>query len=100
MVDDWIREGECYVVVYSITNLSSLKTAGTIIEKRGANEAAPLIMLVGNKCDLTDEREVQNEMGTDMADQHGCCDFLETSAKSQINVKETFENLVKTAWRK
>lgn len=46
----------------------------------------PLI-LVGNKCDLEDERVVGKDQGQHLANRWNCA-FLETSAKSKINVNE------------
>ena len=45
------------------------------------------MILVGNKCDLEDERVVGKDQGQNLARQFNCA-FLETSAKSKINVNE------------
>ncbi len=45
------------------------------------------MILVGNKCDLEDERVVGKDQGQNLARQFNCT-FLETSAKSKINVNE------------
>lgn len=52
---------------------------------------APLqvpMILVGNKCDLEEERVVGKEQGQNLARQWCNCAFLESSAKSKINVNE------------
>lgn len=46
------------------------------------------MILVGNKCDLEVERVVGKEQGQNLARQWNNCAFLETSAKSKINVNE------------
>lgn len=46
------------------------------------------MILVGNKCDLEDERVVGKEQGQNLARQWCNCAFLESSAKSKINVNE------------
>lgn len=46
------------------------------------------MILVGNKCDLEVERVVAKESGVGLARQWNSCAFLETSAKSKINVNE------------
>lgn len=46
------------------------------------------MILVGNKCDLEDERVVGKEQGQNLARQWNSCAFLESSAKSKINVNE------------
>jgi hypothetical protein len=44
-------------------------------------------MLVGNKCDMANKREVEKSEGETVAKQLGC-EFLETSAKTCINVEQ------------
>ncbi|CAB1336532.1 unnamed protein product [Coregonus sp. 'balchen'] len=62
-------------------------------------EDVPMI-LVGNKCDLEDERVVGKEQGQNLARQWNNCAFLESSAKSKINVNEIFYDLVRQINRK
>lgn len=50
------------------------------------------MILVGNKCDLEDERVVGKEQGQNLARQWNNCAFLESSAKSKINVNEVRHN--------
>ena len=45
------------------------------------------MVLVGNKCDLEDERVVGKEVGQTLA-RNWNSTFLETSAKQKINVNE------------
>lgn len=57
----------------------------TLTYKYFAYCQVPMI-LVGNKCDLEDERVVGKEQGQNLARQWNHCAFLESSAKSKINV--------------
>lgn len=50
------------------------------------------MVLVGNKCDLEDERVVGKELGKQLAQQFNCS-FMETSAKAKINVNDV-RNLI------
>lgn len=43
------------------------------------------MVLVGNKCDLEEERVVGKEQGINLSRQFNCA-FMETSAKAKINV--------------
>lgn len=45
------------------------------------------MVLVGNKCDLEEERVVGKDLGKDLATQFNCA-FMETSAKAKINVND------------
>ena len=51
------------------------------------------VVLVGNKCDLKDSRVVQAKQGLELAESLGV-EYVETSAKDDVNVKEAFEILV------
>ena len=57
------------------------------IEKFANNNVC--IVLVGNKCDLTDRRQVSTEEGQELASYYNI-PYLETSAKSNICVEESF----------
>nr|CAD7266049.1 unnamed protein product [Timema shepardi] len=61
--------------------LEILDTAGT------DTDDVPMV-LVGNKCDLEDERVVGKDQGVNLARQFNCA-FMETSAKAKINVNDS-----------
>lgn len=46
-------------------------------------------ILVGNKCDLIERRQVTKERGKQLADTYGI-PFIETSAKSNENIEKLF----------
>ena len=58
------------------------------------------IMLVGNKLDLDEERQVTAEQGRALAQKFNC-GFIEASAKTNTNIKELFFELVRQIkkWR-
>ncbi|CAG7730006.1 unnamed protein product, partial [Allacma fusca] len=58
-----------------------------------------VIMLIGNKNDMEEEREVRTEEGEDYAEQHGLI-FKETSAKSAAEVEEVFMLTAKSIYEK
>ena len=114
--DQWIRDGEGFVLVYSISSRSSFariqrfhsqiqRVKETAMAGSPTYPGSPIsasapvfgqapVMLVGNKCDKTYEREVSREEGAALARSFGC-DFLETSAKTSHNVERLFTNLVR-----
>ena len=52
------------------------------------------MILVGNKCDLADKRKVSTQEGEKLAQELNAA-FKEGSAKTRINVEETFFDLVR-----
>lgn len=59
---------------------------------RGERGADVIIVLVGNKTDLGDKREVTQAMGEEEAKRCGAL-FVETSAKVGANVKALFRRI-------
>lgn len=99
-----ISKGHAFILVYSITSRQSLEELKPIFQEikeiKGGDdiEGIPL-MLVGNKNDETSAREVNTEMGAGLAKQWGCA-FMETSAKTNCNVKELFQELLQMEKRR
>ena len=58
------------------------------------NDKNACVVLVGNKCDLEDKREVSYAEAKEFADSMGF-NFIETSAKTSNNIEETFNLMAK-----
>lgn len=90
-----ISKGHAFILVYSITSKQSLEELKPIYQQilaiKGNVEAIP-IMLVGNKSDET-QREVKTEDGEAQSKTWKCA-FMETSAKTNHNVTELFQELL------
>ena len=82
-----------FVLVYDITNKESFIRLNFWVEKIKINgpENAKII-LVGNKCDLANERQVSFEEGENFAKKYNI-KFFEASAKDGTNVNELFFHL-------
>ncbi|CDR36453.1 RHTO0S02e02366g1_1 [Rhodotorula toruloides] len=89
--DQWIREGEGFLVVYSTTSRASFdsveKFCRQIARVKDSNRVP--IVLVGNKIDRVHEREVETRHGEELARRLGC-GFVETSAKTRENLEEVY----------
>lgn len=101
----YMKSSEAFLVGYSITTATSFEAAEKLITQicnskgYGRDEVHDIPMiLVGNKSDLEDYRQVPREQGQALADYLGI-PFLETSAKTNLNVSESFQVLVRE-WRR
>eukprot|EP01087_Luapelamoeba_hula_P015822 TRINITY_DN4785_c0_g1_i1.p1 TRINITY_DN4785_c0_g1~~TRINITY_DN4785_c0_g1_i1.p1 ORF type:complete len:714 (-),score=111.98 TRINITY_DN4785_c0_g1_i1:39-2180(-) len=101
--DEWgntmyLRSGQVFVFMYSITSRVSFESLTNLYEealrvKDMDNVAA---VLVGNKSDLEEQRQVTTMEGQDLARKWNC-PFLESSAKARINMEEVFFSAVRQA---
>jgi GTPase KRas protein len=116
MREQYMRTGEGFLLVYSITSRNSFEEISTFHQQilRVKDQDSFPVIVVANKCDLEYERQVgmngetnwpsfsrRTERfyclvseGRDLAKHFGC-KFIETSAKQRINVDEAFSNLVR-----
>jgi len=93
--DQWVREGQGFILVYSIGSRSTFERLEVFRQSMlRVKRTKPIFVLVGNKCDKTYEREVSREEGAQLARTFGC-DFIETSAKTAQNVERLFTSLVR-----
>ena len=83
------------LVVYDITNRESFEHLNSWlieIEKNGNKNVYKL--LIGNKSDLDESREIKKEEGEEFASVNGM-EFFETSAKTAYQVQEAFVQLTR-----
>ncbi|KAL6719150.1 GTPase Ryh1 [Lecanora helva] len=93
LIPSYIRDSSVAVVVYDISNLKSFhNTRKWVDDVRGERGQDVIIVLVGNKTDLGDKREVSSQMGEEEARKSGAI-FMETSAKVGANVKALFRRI-------
>lgn len=93
LIPSYIRDSSVAVVVYDITNRASfLNTSKWIEDVRNERGNDVIIVLVGNKTDLSERRQVSAEEGEDKATKENIM-FIESSAKAGFNIKALFRKL-------
>ncbi|XP_037117786.1 ras-related protein Rab-41 isoform X3 [Syngnathus acus] len=93
LIPSYIRDSAAAVVVYDIANLNSFQqTSKWIDDVRTERGSDVIIMLVGNKTDLADKRQITTEEGEQRAKELNVM-FIETSAKTGYNVKQLFRRV-------
>eukprot|EP01135_Chromosphaera_perkinsii_P003559 Nk52_evm17s248 gene=Nk52_evmTU17s248 len=107
VMDTYLRTGDGFIVVFSVAEKSTFDMVDEFRENilrnneekfaRGKDDAndykAKQIILVGNKCDLKEGREVTRAEAEEKAASWKA-KYIETSAKENINVTQMFETLV------
>merc|ERR1712188_77362 len=91
----YYRGAAAAVVVYDITNADSFARAKSWV-KELQRQGSPniVIALAGNKCDLASKRKVEASEASEYAKDNGLF-FMETSAKTALNVEELFKAIAK-----
>ena len=89
-----IKYSDGIVLMYDITNKKSFDSISQWIDsiKEIKEKNFPLV-LIGNKCDLEEKREVTEEEGKKMADKFGFL-FFETSNKNGTNIEKACTDLI------
>jgi len=94
MQDQWIREGQGFLLVFSVCNDSTFDEIEEFHKKilRVKDVESVPMAIAGNKCDLrnpADKHQVKKEDAEDLAKRFNC-KYFETSAKEKINNEECF----------
>jgi len=98
----YMRQGQGFLLVYSVTDRSSFEEIQSfynevyrVKEDEGPtkNHKIPII-IVGNKADLESSRQVRAEEGSELSRKLSC-QFIETSAKTRQGVEEAYFTVVR-----
>ena len=89
-----IKKAHGIIIMYDITNKSSFDSIPEIIKniKEEKGNDFPMI-LIGNKKDLEQDREIKKEEGEDLASKNGI-EYFEISNKEGINIQEAGFSIV------
>ncbi|KAF4439265.1 Ras family, other [Fusarium austroafricanum] len=95
MREQYMRTGEGFMLVYSITsreNFEEITTFQQQILRVKDKDYFPMV-LVGSDCSLEPEREVTRQEGEALARSFGCF-FIEVDARSRVNIDKAFYGLL------
>jgi small GTP-binding protein len=87
----YYRGAAAAIVVYDVTSQDTFQRAKSWVkelQRQGSPDV--VIALAGNKVDRQDEREVSSDDAKQYADDNNIAIFIETSAKSNLNIRELF----------
>lgn len=98
----YMKSGQGFLLVFSITSLSSLNELYELREqivRIKDDERVPLV-IVGNKSDLEEDRAVSRARAFAVSEGWGHAPYYETSARRRANVDEAFTDLCRQIIRK
>ncbi|CAK4034869.1 RAS small monomeric GTPase [Lecanosticta acicola] len=102
MRDMYMRLGQGFLLVFSITSASSLRELielrDQIVRTKG-DQTFPMV-LVGNKSDLEEERAVSRAKAFQLSQSWGNIPYYETSARRATNINEVFTDVCRQIIRK
>ena len=95
MIDMYLKSGQGFLLVFSITSLNSLNELAEIREAiyRVKGTIDVPIVIVGNKSDLEEDRAVTRNRAFALSREWGNLPYYETSARHRANVDEVFRDL-------
>ncbi|CAE6152640.1 unnamed protein product [Arabidopsis arenosa] len=94
LIPSYIRDSSVAIVVYDVSNRQTFLNTSKWIEDvhRERGQSNVIIVLVGNKTDLVEKRQVSISEGEDKGKEYGVM-FIETSAKENFNIKALFRKI-------
>ena len=100
-VQNFYRSALCIFVVFSLESLDSFNKVNQWIEEIKENNSEEYILvLVGNKSDLTPPRKVEKDIIEEYCKNNGIENYFEVSSKNGENVNELFKTVVKQLFLK
>ncbi|EGD76095.1 transforming protein ral [Salpingoeca rosetta] len=94
--DNYFRTGEGFLCVFSLTETKTFEDMEDFREQilRVHDTDSMPIVLVGNKSDIEDSRQVSKQQAEQLAQSWGV-QYFETSAKLRTNIDEAFQALAR-----
>ena len=100
LISSFYKRSSLAIMIYSIDNKESFKHLEEWLnEIKTYSNPNIKIVLIGNKCDLEENREIKKEEGEKFSNEHNFSFFMETSAKTGFNAKNLFKEAAKILYK-
>ena len=94
-----IKGSQGIILTFDLTKKSTFNSLEDWLNDISENSNEVPVVIFGNKCDLFENYEVENEVAKKFAKDHNL-QYFETSAKQNVNVQEGFNSIAKLAYEK
>jgi len=93
----WMRERDGFILVFAVNARDTMDDLQSFYDQLVVmhEDRMPPIVVVGNKCDLENERKVKTADGRRLAEQFSKSSYVEASAKTGQNVDAVFSTLIR-----
>ena len=100
LISNFYRNSSLAILLYAINNRTSfINTDHWLKDLKSEANPNVRIMLIGNKCDLENERIISNEEGENYKDENKLDCFMETSAKTGLNARNVLIEAAKLLYK-
>ncbi|MFW9941867.1 MAG: GTP-binding protein [Candidatus Thorarchaeota archaeon] len=93
LLPTYVLGANAAMIIFDITKFKSIEQMNNWIQIIRENAGNIPIMLIGNKIDLEDSRELKTEKGFEIVKEYNLSSYREISTKTGHNVEKTFEAL-------
>ena len=93
IINVYFKGAQGAILVYDITNRTTFNHLQKWLDQLEKHGFDGKVILVGNKCDAENERQVATKEGKQFALENDCL-FIESSSKQNINIDSIFEKLI------
>ena len=94
----YYRRADCCLLIYDITNKESFNDIKNFYIKEIKDNCIKdiIVILLGNKSDLKNERKISTKEGTKLLNKYKFSYFMETSCEENFNIVDAFETIIIT----
>ena len=92
LTSSFIKTCSAFILVFDLTRVNTFKNIDSWINTIKENTSPKFFILIGNKSDLVEKREIEKDIILDYCQKH-LFNYLEISAKNNINIEKMFKEI-------